>query len=210
MKELSLADSSEASSIKGGDGAAPQESQLQDVKPSVESSNPETSNARITESINNGSSPEHIDRRLQSELQHPDVQRQLINEYSPYSSEINRFIRTTDELSVYTRNGLQEGVIAGRPCLLMKIDPDKCDAMGRLNPERAALGRAPLDQNNDSINLHHIGQKEDSPLAELPDRVHKECDGILHDKSIATEVHGEGNNWRAQSAEHWKERSHTI
>lgn len=171
---------------------------------------PENINGQIVRFIKDGLTPEFIRKQLDDILAQPEVQRQLINELSPYSEQINTHIRTTQELFVYMQNGLQEATILGRPCLLMKIDPERKDAMGRSNAERMAVGLSPIDENGDIVNLHHIGQKEDSPLAELPDRVHKEYDAILHDKSKPTEVHGEGNNWNQERAQYWRERSKTL
>ena len=65
---------------------------------------------------------------------------------------------------------------------------------------------APLDKEGRPYNLHHIGQKADSPLAELRDVVHKQNDGILHDKTVSTEVHDGRINWAEQRANHWKKR----
>lgn len=187
-----------------------QESHLNECKLSETNTLNGGENTKIIEYINDGLLPEQIDNRLDANIQQPEVQRLLINEFSPYSEQLNSYVRSTQELSVYTRNGLQESQVNDRSCLQMKIDPECTDAMGRTNAERMAAGRAPIDENGDAVNLHHIGQKEYSPLAELPDREHKVCDAILHDKSIPTEVHGPGNNWDETRNQYWKERSLSL
>jgi len=191
-------------------GEVNQEGHTHESKPSESPTAIENGNAKISEYIENGLSPEQIDNRLESQLQNPEVQRELINEFSPYSEKINSCISTFKELQVYTKLDLKESVIGDRPCLLLKIDPNRTDAMGRNNVARTASGSAAIDENGDSVNLHHIGQKSDSPLAELPDRVHKENDSILHDKSKSTEVHGEGSNWNEVRPQYWRERSTTL
>jgi A nuclease of the HNH/ENDO VII superfamily with conserved LHH len=191
-------------------GEVRQEGSVHEAKHSETPSAVENANLEIVEHINNGLSLEQIDKRLDAELQQPEMQRQLIKEFSPYSEQLNPHFRTTQEVSVYTRTGLQEVKIRDYSCLQLKIDPNRCDAMGRSNMERTAAGRAAIDENGDPVNLHHIGQKENSPLAELPDRVHKEFDSVLHDKSISTEVHGDGSNWNVERAQYWKERSLTL
>jgi hypothetical protein len=129
-------------------------------------------------------------------------------ENSPYSSEVSDHIRTKEEQDVYIDEGLRQENINDREVLTNpNIDWDQKDAMGRTNKKRAEHGLAPLDANGESINLHHIGQKSDSPLAELPNNVHKENDGILHDKTKPTEVHGENSNWDKERSEHWQERA---
>ena len=209
MSEMTSSAVSEAPSINSANESR-QEGRIQEAKPSETSSVVVEANNRIIEHINNGLRPEQIDKRLESELQQPEVQRQLINEFSPYSDQINPCIKTTQELSVYARNGLQESKILDRPCLQLDIDPERTDAMGRSNMDRMAAGRAPIDENGDPVNLHHIGQKENSPLAELPDRVHKECDAVLHDKTMPTEVHGDGNHWNEERSQYWRERATTL
>lgn len=136
-----------------------------------------------------------------------------INEKSDYSKEINNRIRTPEELEVYQNENLKEGKVNDR--IVLKddsINPDLTDGKGRTNIERMEKGRAPIDENGDSYNLHHIGQNSDSPLAELKDRTHKSNDSILHDKSKPTEVHNENSevDWTKERSEHWKARAEEI
>lgn len=59
------------------------------------------------------------------------------------------------------------------------------------------------------VHLHHIGQKADSPLAELTRSEHLSGgnDTILHDKGKPTETHGAGNSWNSEKREYWKNRA---
>ena len=69
-------------------------------------------------------------------------------------------------------------------------------------------GQVPVDSNGVPLQLHHIGQHLDSPLAELTFEEHR-CGGndtILHDKGKPTETHGEGNTWNQERKEHWFNR----
>lgn len=134
--------------------------------------------------------------------------RQEINEKSPYSEEVNNSIRSVNELDLYVKNGLNEESIGDRTILTNpNINPNQLDGMGRTNQERMEKGLAAIDSNGESYNLHHIGQKADSPLAELTNKEHKENDAILHDKTKPTEVHGENNNWDQERSSHWKSRA---
>ena len=130
-----------------------------------------------------------------------------VRKVSPYSEEINERISSTEELNVYKDQGLIEGKVGDKTALLSPdIDMVQKDGMGRTNATRMDKGLAPLDSNGESYNLHHIGQKSDSPLAELPNRVHKENDAVLHDKNIRTEVHGADSTWDSERADYWKQR----
>ncbi len=134
-----------------------------------------------------------------------------ISKQSKYSEDVNKYISTTKELKVYQNENLKEDEINGR--IILKdnsIDSTLIDVKGRTNLERIKKGLAPLDEDGRPYNLHHIGQKVDSPLAELKDTIHKQNDSILHDKSITTEVHGGDINWDAERANHWKKRAKKI
>jgi len=134
-----------------------------------------------------------------------------INKQSKYSPEVNTNISTTDELKVYQGEDLEEDQINDRVVLKdNRIDLNLKDAKGRTNRERMKKGLAPLDEDGRPYNLHHIGQKADSPLAELKDNVHKKNDAVLHDKNIPTEVHGGDINWDRERSNHWKERAKKI
>jgi len=136
-----------------------------------------------------------------------------INENSEYSKDVNERIRTPEELEVYQNEELREGKVNDRTVLKDdSIDPELTDERGRTNLERMEKGKAPLDENGDSYNLHHIGQNSDSPLAELKDKTHKSNDSILHDKSKPTEIHNEnsGVDWNKERSEHWKARAEEI
>jgi len=160
--------------------------------------------------IRNGLSPEQIEQRVSEKLDAPEVQRAMIQEFSPYSDQINNHIRTLPELEIYQNQNLREDAVNGRPCLKAEINSQQTDAMGTTNAERMAAGRAPVDENGDAMHLHHIGQKESSPLAELKAEVHQKCDSVLHDKTISSVVHGAGNNWNTERVAYWSARSTTI
>ena len=80
---------------------------------------------------------------------------------------------------------MKEEDINGKKCLIRSdIDMEQKDEFGRTNKERMENGNAPLTESGETVELHHIGQKQDSPLAELTTQEHrgKGNDTILHDK----------------------------
>lgn len=146
---------------------------------------------------------------IQKELE----ERKKISESSDYSDEVNKKIRSVEELKVYQNEGLVESTVNERIVLKdNSINPDLIDEKGRTNLQRMEKGLAPIDENGRPYNLHHIGQNADSPLAELKDDVHKKNDATLHDKSKPTEVHGSNSevNWDKERSDHWKARAEEI
>lgn len=113
------------------------------------------------------------------------------------------------EYQIYRDANLREIVIGDTRALIRRdLNWEQKDKKGLTNAQRIQKGRAPLDENGISIELHHIGQHIDSPLAELTRDDHrgKGNDTILHDKSISSEAHGEGNAWDKERVGFWKER----
>lgn len=136
-----------------------------------------------------------------------------IDEKSDYSSEVNEKISSVEELEVYQKANLKEENIDGRTCLVRdNIDMEYVDPKsGMTNQELMAKGRAPYDaKTGERIELHHIGQDYDSPLAELTeDTEHGDYYSALHTK--------DGESWRNDSQKsnhynnierpnHWKSR----
>lgn len=102
-----------------------------------------------------------------------EERKQRVEKSSPYSRQINVFIRTTKELQVYTNLNLTETTVT-RPTLILDVDPYYCDKSGETNIEKMMSGKSPVDSvTGDVVDLHHIGQKYDSPFAELPHSIHE-------------------------------------
>lgn len=131
-----------------------------------------------------------------------------IKEETGWSDEIVEAIGCTQEYEIYKNAGLQEVEINGKKCLSQPmIDMEQKDSMGRSNKERMELGLAPLNKENKTIELHHIGQHSDSPLAELTMEQHrgKGNDTILHDKTKESEI--DRNKFNIEKANYWKCRA---
>jgi len=152
-----------------------------------------------TEAVENKHTGLTEDEKVKVKEAHPDWPDELIDAVGSWK-----------EYEIYSRSNLKVEYINGKPCLIRTdIDIEQTDAKGRTNRERMEQGLAPLDKNGRPIELHHIGQRADSPLAELSFEEHH-CDGndsTLHDKNKETEVHGEGNNWQEERENHWETRS---
>jgi hypothetical protein len=144
-----------------------------------------------------------------------DIQKEIsekidINKNSNYSPKINENIRTTNELKIYQNAGLEEGVVNDRLTLKdISIDPSLNDANGKTNLELMEKGRAPIDQYGEKYNLHHIGQKMNSPLAELQGGEHRIYHSTLHDTSLDKSVIDRGA-FDKERAAYWKTRASEI
>ena len=137
-----------------------------------------------------------------------DNEKVQLKEETGWSNEIIDSIGTLEEAEIYKQAGLVEAEIGGKPCLIRSdIDWEQRDQFGRTNAERAKQGLAPIGSNGQPLELHHIGQHNDSPLAELTMQEHrgKGNDTILHDKSKESEI--DRPSFGTERAEHWKERS---
>ena len=140
-----------------------------------------------------------------------------IKEETGWSDEIIENIKNMKQYEILKNAGLIEAEINGRKCLIKEnIDLNYTDEDGVSNRERMALGLAPLDSKTGKpIELHHLGQKVDSPLVELTEEEHrtgeyedgKKNQSLWHDNTVETETHGEGNSWDQERKAHWKARA---
>jgi hypothetical protein len=149
-----------------------------------------------------------------------DEEKAKIKEETGWSDEIIENIQSMKQYEILKNAGLKEIEINGRKCLIKEnIDLDYKDDDGISNRDRIARGLAPLDSKTGKpIELHHLGQKADSPLVELTEEEHRtgisedgtKNQSIWHDNTKETEVHGVGNTWSEERKSHWKARSSQI
>lgn len=136
--------------------------------------------------------------------------------YDPIRKEISEYKKIDDipiseeEKSIYDNANLEKGEINGRECYQKTdIDYNEVDPNGLTNKERMSRGMAPL-KDGKPIELHHIGQKMDSPLAELTTEEHrgKGNDTILHNKKIESEI--DRKQFKKEKEDYWKARAAEI
>jgi len=135
-------------------------------------------------------------------------EKEQIKNETGWSDEIINAIESMKEYEIYKNVDLNEVEINGRKVLVRNdIDWDQKDSMGRINKERAEAGLSPINKNGDTIELHHIGQKNDGPLAELTPDEHRSKDNysILHDSTKESEI--DRNDFNNERNEHWKNRA---
>ncbi|MEM4260417.1 MAG: HNH/ENDO VII family nuclease [Candidatus Woesearchaeota archaeon] len=129
---------------------------------------------------------------------------------SEFSENINKYIKSVEELNVYKNANLREAEINNRKVLIRDdIDLNIKDDFGRSNLERMRNGRAPLDEKGNYYELHHIGQSNDSPLAELTQDEHRTKNySILHTKPESDIDRVEFS--KKIKDQHWKTRAEML
>ena len=193
--------------LEGGDQTeSVSETELYDENTEADSELMETGTAEETPDETEESSGETTESEDDPEV------RAEIEERSEYSQEVNDHIHSVEELEVYQRAGLHEQEVDGRKCLVRDdIDPDFVDPKTlKTNRQLMAEGRAPVDAKTGcTIELHHIGQEYDSPLAELTSDEHDDFTSVLHTKETDSWRSDEKKNNHYNNVQrpgHWKAR----
>lgn len=143
--------------------------------------------------------------------------------FNSWSPAIRDAIQSPEEAEIYRRAGLKEARIGGRPALI-RHDIDWSDYSIRRNTwlrnkladydkwaeynnaDLIGEGFPPRDRNGDPYELHHIGQRQDSPFAELTWAEHM-GDGnnvILHQMGKESEIDREA--FEAEKSAYWQAR----
>ena len=193
----------DAQQFQGEDAHAREESEM---PKSEHSSDVEREQGDTPNKQDDGPNNEVDDNEKNSEL--TSEEKKKIKEETGWSDETIDAIGSMEEYEVYKEAGLVEEEINGKKCLVRKdIDWEQKDSMGRTNKERVEQGLSPINKKGEVIELHHIGQHADSPLAELTQEEHrgKGNDTILHDKTKESEI--DRQEFAEERSKHWEERA---
>lgn len=121
-----------------------------------------------------------------------EVQR-YIQENGYFSDAVRPYIRTMKELDYYLNNKYREVDWYGNIALIIEVDlgyySEKYKATNR---ELIIAGESPVVPNLDvKYDLHHIGQRKDSPLAIIPSNIHNghETYSIFHSGDSDDNLH---------------------
>ena len=129
----------------------------------------------------------------------------LIQKESKWPLDVIKNIHSMEEYELYKKAGLTALKLPdGEWALVQEIDWDFVDADGITNADRVKNGLAPVDSTGKPYELHHIGQKNDSPLAILTNQEHHAAgeSKILHPSQVGR---GKNPNWNAQKQKFWEE-----
>lgn len=140
-----------------------------------------------------------------------DTEKANLKEETGWSDEVVNSMRSPEEAAIYKNANLKEAEIDGRPCLIREDIPmDQKDEFGRTNRQRMENGNAPLTASGETVELHHIGQRQDSPLAELTTQEHrgKGNDAVMHDKNVQSEI--DRSAFATERKHHWESRAESA
>ena len=170
---------------------------------------------QLQEKLNEGIDEQKIESRAEADEAEKksedltDEEKKAIKKETGWSDEIIDAIDSKEEYEIYKKGGLIDAEINGKKCLIRNdIDWDQKDALGRTNSERAEQGISPINKDGKVIELHHIGQHSDSPLAELTMEEHrgKGNDTILHNKIKESEINRQ--EFAKERNHHWEARTY--
>ena len=142
------------------------------------------------------------------EVNDSEEKNEVTNEYKTVDEALES--TSQEERDIYKNANLEKGEVDGRESLQRTdINYDEKDPLGRSNLERMEAGLAPL-KDGKPIELHHIGQNMDSPLAELTKEEHMKNgnDTILHDKQKESEI--DRSVFNKERTDYWKARAKQI
>jgi len=153
-----------------------------------------------------------------------DKLKQEIQEKIGWSDNVLDYIKTEEEAHVYIEANLKEvngNLERTNIDWNAKIPQDRIERIRSLygddvagkwanktNLDLIKDGKAPYGPDGERINLHHIGQKPDSPLAELTNTEHKQNDGVLHNKIKPSEI--ERPVFKSERKQYWQTRYEAI
>lgn len=140
-----------------------------------------------------------------------ETQKNDLKEKTGWPESIINEIRTEDEAQIYQDAQLEVSSIEGKDCLI-RTDIDYTQEVdGQTNLERMREGKCPYSTDGQKIELHHIGQNPNAPLAELTTIEHRgpENDMTLHDKTIS-ESKIDREAFRSERMNYWKARAELI
>lgn len=151
-------------------------------------------------------------QKLNSNIEHnreglSDEEKNNLQNETGWSNNVLDSIGSKEEADIYKNAGLHNENINGRECLTRNdFNLDEKDEDGISNRDRMERGRPPVTDSGENVELHHIGQKQDSPLAELTTNEHRGTgnDAVLHDKTKESEI--DRNEFAKERSAHWKDR----
>lgn len=130
----------------------------------------------------------------------------MIQKESKLPLDIIKNFHSVEEYNVYKKSLLKVMKVNNKNALIQQIDWDFVGDIedGRTNVQRVMDGLSPLDPTGRPYEIHHIGQKADSPFAILTSEQHKENYKIIHKNVGQTASNIDRNEFAKEKKEFWK------
>lgn len=130
----------------------------------------------------------------------------LIQKESKLPLDFIKNFHSVDEYTVFKNTGVNLTKVNNKWSYVQEIDWDFVGDLedGRTNAQRVIDGLSPLDSTGKPYELHHIGQKNDSPLAILTSAQHKSNYSILHSNTGGSASKIDRNAFNKEKREYWK------
>lgn len=121
--------------------------------------------------------------------------------------EFIKNFHSLDEYQVYKNAGLQISKVNGKFAYTQKVDWDFVGDVedGRANAQRVLDGLSPLDSTGKAYEIHHIGQKADSPFAILTNKQHHGNYSTIHANTGAESSLIDRNAFNKERIQFWKD-----
>lgn len=128
-----------------------------------------------------------------------------IQRESKYPVSVIKEFSSMEQYEIFKKAGLYPKVVKNKTSLIRLIDLDFVDGNGDTNYQRIIKGLSPLDPTGNVYELHHIGQKMNSPLAILSLTEHKSAGNynILHPKGGPSLINRDV--FKTERTEFWKD-----
>ena len=126
---------------------------------------------------------------------------------SKYPVDVIARFASKEQYEICKSAGLTAKMVNGRTALVRKIDLNYVDELtGKTNLQLMQDGYAPLDPTGKKYQLHHIGQKTDSPLAILTQEEHigKDTNSIWHVLTEGSDNPSSQPNWSKIREQFWE------
>lgn len=131
----------------------------------------------------------------------------MIQKDSKLPLDLIKSFHSVEEYNVYKNSSLQLMKVDGKNALVQQIDWDFVGDLedGRTNAQRVLDGLSPLDKSGRPYEVHHVGQKQNSPLAILTSDEHKSNYKAIHKNTGQTSSDIDRNVFSKERREFWKE-----
>ena len=137
----------------------------------------------------------------------------LIQVESNYPIELIMKFNSMEQYNIVKNAGHTSQMVNGKTALVRNIDLNYIDELtGKTNLQLMQDGKAPFDPTGQKYELHHIGQKKDSPLAILTQAEHRQNgnDTIWHTLTEGFENPSNDPSWKTIKEAFWKDYARIV